>query len=220
MGNKNSRTGGTKEPEEPEVIALNPKIGETPSDKLLRLISIGEEDEPCNKVMPTVLECILERWTNGNVGNNIYNVDLVGANLSYDNTTGKILDINDRGAKGLHFSNAPPDHIHIQDAIIDPRWVKNLTEVNMSYANMSYANFNCVNLEKAKLERANLQGAELEDAILKFANLRGADLTGASLRGADLTGADFTYADLTGAKTDNTEFNRLHPETRLLLDTA
>jgi uncharacterized protein YjbI with pentapeptide repeats len=277
MGNKNSRTSGTKEAKT-RGIALNPKIGETPSDKLLRLLSISEKNEPCDKLIPTVLECIIQK-ANADVNNaiytkfanadknnqaesqlvylmdeylpggkpytldNLYDLNLVDADLSYDNTADKLLppysDMYFR--KGLNFSRAPPGYIHIKDAIIDPYYINDLTKLNMKHSNLIGSNFNCANLTSANLSKsdmnyAQLQGAILTNAILTDTNLSRANLTGANLRGAHLSRAKLdnallSYADLRGAyisnsnlstvsffgaKTNDRKLNRLYPNTILL----
>jgi uncharacterized protein YjbI with pentapeptide repeats len=247
MGNKNSRTSGTKE-DKHEVIVPNPRYGETPSDKLLRLLSIGEKNEPCNELMPTALECIMQK-ANADVNNaiytkfanadknkqaesqlvylmdgylpggkpytldNLYNLNLKFANLSYDNTTGKIPNVSEYGARGLNFSRAPPGYKHKKDAKIDPTFViNNLTGVNMDYANLIWSNFNCLHLKSAKLNGANMEHSQLQDANMEMVDMNYANLRGAHLEGAHLTYANLRGANLRGAHLDDAHLIKAHLE--------
>lgn len=78
-----------------------------------------------------------------------------------------------------------------------PKYVKFLSNANLSYADLSYTNLSYVNLSHAKLWNANLS----------YANLSRIDLTKAELYDAYLSRCDLYYADLSDSALSSIDFS-------------
>ncbi|BBM87241.1 pentapeptide repeat-containing protein [Candidatus Uabimicrobium amorphum] len=110
-------------------------------------------------------------------GKNLFQVDLIGANLAGANLSGANLS-------GAYLACA-----NLCGA--------NLWGANLSGAHLFQVDLTWSDLTWANLSGANLSGANLSGAYLGNANLSRADLSRASLHGASLFRADLSETDLT-----------------------